>query len=274
MTETKKTRGLRQQIEEAFHDTWARTLDVEDVPLRESFEAVTAIENSHVLKRMGDIVGKRILDLGCGMGDAAVYLALQGAGVDAVDISSEMVDLVRRLAQRFGLDGRVRAGCMAAERLEFPDETFDFVYGNGTLHHIDIDVAVGEVLRVLKPGGMAFFIEPLAYNPVINVYRRLAAKVRTETEKPLTYRDIRRIRSLVPHLEHSEFHLCTLLVFLWFYLVEQADPSEVRYWKKILVDADKYRRMFKLLYACDRVLLKVLPPLRPLCWNTVLVIQK
>jgi SAM-dependent methyltransferase len=96
--------------------------------------------------------------------------------------------------------------------LPWPDETFDFVYGNGVLHHVDIDRTVAEARRVLRPGGRCAFIEPLTYNPLIWLYRTLAKDVRTPDEHPLS---IRQIRSVTRALEgdHREFWLSALAIF-------------------------------------------------------------
>ena len=61
---------------------------------------------------------------------------------------------------------------MDAESMKFEDKTFDVVYGSGILHHLNIDKAYRELARVLKPDGVAIFIEPLGHNPLINLYRK------------------------------------------------------------------------------------------------------
>ena len=61
-------------------------------------------------------------------------------------------------------------------------------------------------LRALKPGGMFFSYDPLTYNPLINVYRRMATAVRTTDEAPLTVADIRLGHGL-ERLDHRVRHL-------------------------------------------------------------------
>jgi SAM-dependent methyltransferase len=264
----------RHRIERDFHDAWARDLDLDGIDPRRSFEAATAIENQHVLDRIGDLQGKRILDLGCGMGDAAVYFALRGAQVSAVDISPGMVDVCRRLAQREGVASQVQAQAAVGERLPFADGSFDVVYGNGVLHHLDLGISGPEIARVLGPGGLGVFIEPLAYNPVIEVYRKLASGVRTAAESPLTYRQF---RSFIRHFEAGELvemQFLTQAIFLWFFFVEGANPSKVRYWKKITNEAERYGPAFRRLWRAERVLFRLLPFLKPLAWNVVLSVRK
>lgn len=61
--------------ERQFHDAWASTIDVDGIRVNDYFEACTAPENRFILKQIGDITGKRLLDLGCGAGENSVYFA-------------------------------------------------------------------------------------------------------------------------------------------------------------------------------------------------------
>ncbi|HBL17635.1 MAG: hypothetical protein A2X36_14705 [Elusimicrobia bacterium GWA2_69_24] len=265
-------RTEKQRIEAEFHDRWASGMELDGLLVREAFEAVTAAENRYAFARLSPVAGKRLLDLGCGAGETSVYFALQGAEVTATDISPRMVEVCRRLAARHGTP--LEAKVSAAEALPFPDAAFDLVFCNGVLHHVDLLPALREIRRVLRPGGKAAFIEPLKHNPVINVYRRLAADNRTPTECPLGFDDFARMREVFPELDHREFWLATLYLFLHFYFVERADPGKVRYWKKVVVEADRYARLYGRLKALDDALLRWFPALGRLCWNTVIVAEK
>jgi len=264
----------RHAIEEKFHDGWARQIDLAEIDPRRSFEAPTAAENRAALGFLGPLKGKRILDLGCGLGDAAVYFGMRGAKVTAVDISQGMVKVCQKLAKKHGVADRVRAFRAVGERLPFKKGEFDLIYGNGVLHHLDVDVSAPEIARVLKPGGRAVFIEPLAYNPVISVYRRLAAGVRTEAEQPMTYAKFRCMAGYFDAYERREVQLLTLAIFLWFFLVEWQHPSKVRYWKKIINEGERYAPAFRVLEKMEKGLMRALPFLRPLAWNVVLSYSK
>ncbi len=272
MTEIQAKPTDRQLSEEAFHDEWARAMDVDEILVRESFEAPTALENQYALEKMGDLGGKKILELGCGAGEGSVYFAMKGAQAVATDISSGMIDVVHRLAARHGV--QVEAKKMTAEQLDFPDACFDFVYGNGVLHHVDFHKAVKESARVLKLGGKAVFIEPLSYNPVINIYRHIAKTVRTPDERPFKFKDLKEMYPFFGRGEHREFWFFTLWIFMHFYIFERADPSKERYWKKVIKDAPRFSRMFGFLNGMDKFFLKVFPFLRYFCWNTVIVLEK
>lgn len=88
-----------------------------------------------------------VLDLGAGTGKLAASLVDRGLEVTAVDPSPEMLRVLReRLPE-------VRAGEGAAERIPFPDASFDLVVAAQAWHWVDPERAVPEVVRVLRPGG-------------------------------------------------------------------------------------------------------------------------
>lgn len=83
---------------------------------------------------------------------------------------------------------------MDAHRLAFPDASLDVVYGVAILHHLDLDRALAEIERVLRPGGLFVFAEPLDNNPVGRLVRLLTPAARTEDERPFRYAQLDRLR--------------------------------------------------------------------------------
>jgi SAM-dependent methyltransferase len=254
--------------ERAFHDAWAAESSGHDVPVEAAFEGLTAPENRFIVSLMGDLGGVRLLDLGSGLGEAAVYFAERGARVTATDVSPEMCAVCEEAGRLRGV--RVETVVTPVERLEVPAGSFDVVYGANLLHHVaDLDAALRAVRRALKPGGRCFFWDPLAYNPVINVYRRMATAVRTEDEQPLTFDVLDVFRRHFTKVEHREFWLLTLLLFVKYYVVDRVHPNASRYWKRILLeDPRRIGWWFRPLLAADGVLLR-LPLVRRLAWNMV-----
>lgn len=126
-----------------------------------------------LLHHLGDIRGKRILDLGCGTGFLASLLAANGAQVDAVDVSQASLDIASWRAGISGTAGRIRFHRAPAEALGFPDATFDAACGAFVLHHLDLAVATPELRRVLRPAAPAAFIETAGGSAVLMAARRL-----------------------------------------------------------------------------------------------------
>ncbi|HLE49062.1 MAG TPA: class I SAM-dependent methyltransferase [Patescibacteria group bacterium] len=270
-----KSSKKRYQYEADFHDRWAKLIIPKEVDYKASFESVTSSENVFAYSKLSPVTGKKILDIGCGMGDASLYFASKKARVTAGDISPEMIKLVKKLAKINGFTRLILAGVVNADKLPYNDKSFDIVFGNGLLHHVDPKKALAEVYRILRPGGTAAFIEPLAHNPIINIYRTIAKKVRTDYETPLTYDLVLSFRNLkFSRFEHREFHLTTLFIFLWYFLFERKNPNEVRYWKYILKDSGRVGGVFTFLKKIDDFIVDNLPFLRRYFWNTVLVFRK
>lgn len=122
--------------------------------------------NGEDLGRLARIVGarpqSRALDLGCGGGHVAFLLAPLVQNVAAYDLSDAMVAMVRSEAVRRGL-GNLEARQGLAEQLPWSDATFDIVASRYSVHHWrDARAGLREARRVLKPGGLAVFIDVVA----------------------------------------------------------------------------------------------------------------
>jgi ubiquinone/menaquinone biosynthesis C-methylase UbiE len=160
---------------------------------------------------MDNLHGKVILDYGCGRGDMSLrYLRAGAVKVCAIDISSVYIaDAERRMHEAGFSAERYSARVMDAHHMDFPDNSFDIVAGWSILHHLQPEVAMAEIHRVLKPGGRVLLWEPLADNPLLRIFRWLTPKARTADEAPFTGVQIK-------HLEQakqwrSELGWCGLL---------------------------------------------------------------
>ncbi|TBU84404.1 class I SAM-dependent methyltransferase [Phytopseudomonas dryadis] len=113
----------------------------------------------------------RVLDLGCGAGHVAFQVAPLVGEVVAYDLSEQMLEVVAGSAAQRGL-GNLRTVRGAAERLPFADGEFDFVFSRYSAHHwSDLGLALREVRRVLKPGGVAAFIDVASPGrPLLDTY--------------------------------------------------------------------------------------------------------
>lgn len=98
--------------------------------------------------------GLKVLEIGCGIGTDGAEFAKAGADYTGIDLTEASIELAQR---RFALDNLPGTFLVSdAEKLDFADESFDVVYSHGVLHHTpDIETALHEIHRVLKPGGRA-----------------------------------------------------------------------------------------------------------------------
>ncbi len=105
--------------------------------------------------RLGDLAGKRVLDIGCGLGGKTVAYAEAKARVTGVDLSEKNVAQCSAFARSRGVDAVFAAG--DAARLPFAAGSFDVVIANDSLEHFaDPARSLGELARVLAPGGSIF----------------------------------------------------------------------------------------------------------------------
>jgi len=128
----------------------------------------------------GQASNLRVLEVGCGLGTDGAQFAKAGAIYTGIDLTDVAVDLARRRFDLFQLPGTFRVA--DAERLDFPDNTFDIVYSHGVLHHTpDTAAAVREVHRVLRPGGkavvMLYHRDSYNYRVNISMLRRTGVKL-------------------------------------------------------------------------------------------------
>jgi 2-polyprenyl-3-methyl-5-hydroxy-6-metoxy-1,4-benzoquinol methylase len=259
---------LLHEREAAFHDAWASSTELAEVRVRECFEAPTALENKFILSRMGDLSDKKILDIGAGLGESSVYFALAGAEVTTTDISPLMINKILQLAAKYEV--RVEGIVSTAESLNVPENHYDFVYIANTIHHVrDRRTLFSQIQRALKPGGTFFSYDPLAYNPVINLYRRMATQVRTPDEIPLTRADLELARRSFDDVGHREFWIATLALFAKYYLLDRIHPNKERYWKCILKETHESLGWWKPLLLLDRFITRI-PGIRLLAWNVVI----
>ncbi len=126
------------------YDRWAAVYDEDDNPL-------VAIEGPFVHCLMGEVRGLAVLDVGCGTGRHALWLAAAGARVVALDFSDAMLQRARRKAGTLDVDFRVHD---LAAPLPFADRSFDRVVCGLVIDHIaDLTGLFGQMHRVCRPTG-------------------------------------------------------------------------------------------------------------------------
>jgi len=217
----------RKEEEIAFHDKlresleeqrWSRQAEkrVATDPLWSNFKYYAIERDSLALMKrwlLESAPGGSVLDYCCGNGEESVFVAKQGArSVVGIDISPVSIENCQMLAGREGVADRVAFRVMDAEALEFRDNSFDLIMEYGVLHHLELDRAMAELGRVLKPGGCMVCTETLAHNPVIAAYRRRTPHLRTawEVDHILGRKSFTTIERHFGKVERHFFHLATL----------------------------------------------------------------
>jgi SAM-dependent methyltransferase len=136
-------------------------------------ESFAGVANPWVLGRLTP--GERVLDLGSGAGtDSLVAAQMVGAdgSVTGIDMTPEMLAKARSAASTMGVTN-VEFLESEAERLPFPDESFDVVVSNGVIDLVpDKDAVFAELFRVLVPGGRMQIADVTIQNPVSDEGRR------------------------------------------------------------------------------------------------------
>jgi len=123
-----------------------------------------------------------LLDYGCLSGWLSPKFRSYGARrIIGIDISEKGIAAARRVHGGLG-----EYYCMDAHELGLGSQTIDLIVGNGILHHLEYELALKEVYRVLRRGGYGVFHEPLRDNPFGKLIRRMTREMRTADELPLT----------------------------------------------------------------------------------------
>jgi len=133
---------------------------------------------------------------------------------------------------------------MDAHKLKFPDNSFDAVIGGNILHHLDLETALKEISRVLKPGGICVFHEPLDMNPVGRIVRKLTPSARTKDEKPFRKKEINILTSYFSGTFYFEQFFSVPLGILSRLLFRSEDNLLTRF-----------------AYRLDTALIRAVPPL-------------
>jgi len=113
--------------------------------------------------------GMTVLELGCGAGYFTQELARSGADIVAIDVSPELLEIARANCSA----PNVRYQIQNAHALSYAEAVFDSVVGSSVLHHLEIEEALREIYRVLKPMGTIYFTEPNMLNPQIAIQKNI-----------------------------------------------------------------------------------------------------
>lgn len=212
----------------------------------------------YVLPKMGNLQGKRVLELGTGTGGTATLLAKKGASVVGIDLLPFRLDEAKDRVKQHNVSEAVDFSLMDATQLAFQNNSFDFVISKSVLVFTEHTQTAKECYRVLKPGGKAIFIENMRHHPLVWLYRKLFLKYSRDLHY-FSLTDIEALGVEFDEVNHREFHLLSLGAL---------------FWKKVISIPIFYRRTIQILKFVDRNLIRMFPFLKRICWITAIICHK
>jgi len=123
----------------------------------------------------------KILDFGCGSGSCMVYFSRKGYSMTGFDISPQALHLGKELSEKLQLTDKFRVFLSSGETIPLKDESIDLVFSSAVLSFVDLNKAMTEIVRVLKPSGTLVILDTLGHNPLLNFKRYLNLKKGTRT---------------------------------------------------------------------------------------------
>lgn len=223
---TERQRREREYFDEHVSRNPVREVNFESVEGKETRPWNPYWYVAQVVREFHSSPSQQLLDFGCGFGNYSAMFARVGYNTFGFDVSENNVTSARQLAKRYGFEKRSHFQVGTAEQLEYPSNFFDIIVGIDILHHVEIVASIKECYRVLKPGGIAVFKEPLEV-PIFDSLRnsgfgtRIFSKKKsferciTEDEKKLTDQDVAIIASIFPDLTIQRFRLFSRFDAFW-----------------------------------------------------------
>lgn len=175
-----------------------------------------------------------------------------------INISPSEINLAKKEACKLGTRYKPEWLEMDAHELQFDDDYFDVILGFGMLHHLDLDIALSEIKRVLRPDGVAFFREPLDINPILTLGRFFTPQSRTEDEIPFKKIHIYRIQKFFPN---ANFFFEQFFTFFTSPLV-------------IIIPTIFRNSFIKIFYKLDKLLLNINQNIGYLFRSVFIVVKK
>lgn len=103
--------------------------------------------------KLGNLKHKKIFEIGCGDGETVVLLALLGAQIDALDISSDLLKIATKRALVNHIEKQINFFQADLESFNFPNKNYDYIISYGVLHHTGFKIYFKKLLNALKPDG-------------------------------------------------------------------------------------------------------------------------
>lgn len=161
---------------------------------------------------------KIVLDYGCGNGIHSLFPFKMGAQkVIGIDLAEKLLQLAKKRAEKEGQADKIEFKKMDCEKTEFSDNTFDLIIDGGTFSSIDLNIALPEIVRILKSEGVLIGIETFGHNPIANLKRKFneASGKRTSWAKNHIFqnKDFKKAEKYFDKIDVYYFHPVSFLSF-------------------------------------------------------------
>ncbi|MBN1517733.1 class I SAM-dependent methyltransferase [Candidatus Sumerlaeota bacterium] len=247
----------QQHSADGQREYWDANLDVRNLGGEVDFDLdvesafLQAPDHRQAWEWMGDLKGRRALEIGCGLGVHAIWLAHRGARVVALDSSYERLIALRRVLEGQNYPGKIWLVQAGAEQLPFADDAFDIEYCKAVLIHTELDRSLPEINRTLKPDGRGVFIEPLRRNPFVKLYRNtFAPKIWKSIARYFGPQETGLMQKYFGHVQWRDFYFTAFAAFVFQFALRSP----------VL-----FRIAISIFHPFDRLLIK-LPVFREMNW--------
>ena len=197
------------------------------------------------LKHFGDVANCRVLDLGCGLGEASLFFSDRGASVVSVDTSEVAINALQEYCAERTITSVTPVRMSAAEVAKIGP--FDFIFGSMILHHVEpFDEFVLALRAALRPGGKAFFYENSAMSSLLMWFREHVVgklwvpKHGDKEESPLTQCEIKTLAKYF-HVEVIYPRLVFFRLIAW-YLFRGRGERPFRQLDDLLYQVPRFRQ--------------------------------
>jgi SAM-dependent methyltransferase len=167
--------------------------------------AVQPLIDQHNANTLAIIKNKKVLEIGCSSGELAEIYCQHSKSYIGIDISDRAIDEAKK-KKLFNADFK----CLDCHDLPFDNGRFDCIIVNSILHHLNLELALREMHRVLNIQGILILREPLGINPLWQVYRFVTPHQRTADEKAFSLQDIKVLEKFFDLTEIKWFGLLSL----------------------------------------------------------------
>ena len=198
-------RAIRDYWNEHLHDLEITTHPVGTPGFFQELDEYR-FDKLHYLPRLIDFPayrGKKLLEVGCGLGIDLIRFARAGAIVTGIDLAPVAIDLASQNSEQNGITADLRV--MNGEAMTFADNSFDVVYAHGVLQYTaNPTQMISEIYRALKPGGEAILMVYNKYSWLNVLSKLMKVKLEHEDAPVLKKYSIQGFRNLLKSFEHVE----------------------------------------------------------------------